>query len=587
MAQAAAVLEALGRPAGEPADVAGACYGNAVFEALPPLLQGELTTLLGYELDDDPSGEGRARLTPQDANAGFWGVRPLSDTPTDSVRLWLGLFSTVTEPVVRGHLADLILTSRTDTSAQHASATVAGYLDTAERASTDSFYAAMVIVRAASIARSRRMTAEADVWLAGVNLARRLLDTETAPGGPARVLEMLTQTPRTFVPSDEQRATVSDLLNAAESRYRDANAADWIADCRRRWARTEEERLDATRRQTERYLSTAEDGEGFLQMHWASKAAQLAKDHGAADAYDAAVRKMQSIPRDAMGWQAIESTERLPTVAVRSHIRRVARAGSWEQALAVFLASPSPAGSYEHNKNVALDAAKGSIRGLFSTTVFGVHGLPERTNDAFEDGEILRMEQLVIGTHGILLAEELWEIQRTYGAVAISDVATRMTARYGSDRLLTVEFASALGLFWEERYSDAARIALPLIEAGARGLLLRLDEAIYRLERGSSPGRFPSMDFYIEKLEELGLDPDWVRAVRVALLSPGSNARNLAAHGFKFTFSPTETAVLLRLAGLFCALPVSTDADELRRLLPQPLRSARKELRRRLGWIWR
>jgi hypothetical protein len=587
VAQAAVLLDRLGAAASEPADIASACYGDPEFEALAPALQGELTTLLGYELDDDPSRRASAGLTPQSAQNGWWAVRPLDATPADSLRLWQSLFGAVKDPLVLAQLADLLLTSKADSSAAHASATVANYITVAERPATDSLHASMAIIRAASIARGRRMAEEADVWTSGTELLDRLLRSATAPGGPARVLEMLTQTPVTFTPSSEQRAVVSSLLDLAENLYPDANAADWIADCRRRWAQSDEERQDATQRQIARYLETAEDGEGFLQMHWASRAAAIAKDQGSAEAYEAAVRKMQSIPRDAMGWQSFESTMPVPTVAIRSYVRRVARADSWEQALAGFLASPSPAGSYEHNKKVALEAAKGSIRALFPTTVFGVHGLPERTGSEFDQGEILRMEQLALGTHGILLNEELREIRRRFGALPVEEVATRLAARYGSNRQLAIEYATALDLFWDEKYSDSARILLPLIEAGARGLLLRLDEAIYRLERGNSPGRFPAMDFYIEKLEQLGLDPDWVRALRVALLSPGSNARNLAAHGFRFTFAAAETAVLLRLAGLFCSLPVQLDQVELRGILPQPLRAARRKLRRRLGWIWR
>lgn len=585
--EAAKLLERLGAGAGDPSDIASACYGDPEFEALPPAVQGELTTLLGYEVDDDPNRPGAARLTPQSQKDGWWAVRPLDASPPDSLQLWQSLMGAVKDPLVLAQLADLVLTSRADSSPEHASATVAFYIAVADRLTTDSLHASMAVIRAASVARSRRMVEESAAWTAGIALLERLLRAATAPGGPARVLEMLTQPPISFTPSAQQRTAVSDLLDLAESLYPDANAADWIADCRRRWAQSDEERLGATHRQVARYLETADEGEGFLQMHWASRAAALAKDHGASEAYEAAIRKMQSIPRDAMEWQSFESTVPVPTVAIRSHIRRVARADSWERALAGFLASPSPAGSYEQNKKTALKAAQGSIRALFSTTVFGVHGLPERTGSGFDEGEILRMEQLTLGTHGILLDEELREIRRRFGPQSVEDIATRLAARYGADRELTIEFAAALQLFWAEKYSDSARILLPLIEAGARGLLLRLDEAIYRTERGNSPGRFPAMDFYIEKLEELDLDPDWVRAVKVALLSPGSNARNLAAHGFRFTFAAAETAVLLRLAGLFCTLPVQLDTVELRRLLPQPLRGPRRTLRRGLGWVWR
>lgn len=88
------------------------------------------------------------------------------------------------------------------------------------------------------------------------------------------------------------------------------------------------------------------------------------------------------------------------------------------------------------------------------------------------------------------------------------------------------------------------------------------------------------MDFYVQSLETNGMDIDWVRALRATLLSDGLSLRNLHAHGFEF--SESESALLLRLVGLLCALAGAIDRSELLR----PTAAPQRGLRRRLRWVW-
>ena len=116
-------------------------------------------------------------------------------------------------------------------------------------------------------------------------------------------------------------------------------------------------------------------------------------------------------------------------------------------------------------------------------------------------------------------------------------ISSWLSATFDCDPDHVTQFARALDLHWDKKSSDSARISIPLVEARARRLLLLLNEPIYRLEGGASPGRFPDMDFYVGKLEELDLDKDWVRDLWTTLLDPGIKLRNLAAHGFLFDFA--------------------------------------------------
>lgn len=186
----------------------------------------------------------------------------------------------------------------------------------------------------------------------------------------------------------------------------------------------------------------------------------------------------------------------------------------------------------------------------------------------------------------IILRIDLDAIAARFGIPTETELVGFVSSIYKSSPAFARPFATALRLYWSGDGSSAARLAIPLIEAGARELLFLMDQPLYRMERGASPGRFPAMDFYVEKLEQVGLDPDWVTALRGVLLSGGMNLRNRLAHGFQLDFTAAEAALVLRLAGLFVGMPVGTESikDERART---PLANAHQGLHRRLGWVWK
>lgn len=584
---AAGILDRLGAAAGDPLEISLACHGDAEFAELPLALQSELTILLGFELDDEAT-DGSVALTPLSGPRSFLSVRPIDASTRESHKLWRSMLESTDLPILVALLRDSLLTARAETGVDHAGRTVSAYTAVGANDSVDNLHRALALARANTIVRRRRMPEEEVVRREALGLAVSAIESRMPDGVIARLAIPLSTAPATYTPSDDDRAQVRAMLDQAAMAYQDPSAADWIADCRRSLATTDSERLKATREQVDKYLATAESEDvGFRRMHWAARAADIATRYGDTDSRDRAVRVMQSVPPESMGWQAHESTVTLPTSALRSHVRRYKLAADWRHALRIFLASRSPAGSHDENVETSRSSSAGSIRALVSRVTFGSHGLPERSDGDFDDEELIRTEQFAIGTHGILLDLELTEIKRRFGRPGAPEISSWLGVTFGCDPDHATQFARALDLHWDGRSSDSARISIPLVEAGARRLLLLLNEPIYRLERGASPGRFPAMDFYVDKLEELDLDKDWVRALRTTLLDPGMNLRNMAAHGFKFDFAPSEAAVLLRLAGLFCAMPIEREVESDRAMLNHPTAGARRRLRRRLSWTWR
>jgi hypothetical protein len=582
----ATILNRLGANSGDPLEIALACHSDAEFNTLPIALQSEVTTLLGFELDDDPA-DGSVVLTPEVGPRQGLRVRAIADATAESHELWRSVLGHSDVAILNALLCDALLTARANADAEHASRTVLAYTSLSNEGSIDSLHVALAIARANTIARRRRMAEEEMIR----NEARRFsiasLDAARPDGVVARVLAALSRTPLTYAISDSERGQIRSLLDRAAQTYNDPSSADWIADCRRTLATSEDERLAATREQVAAYLATAESDEmGFRKMHWATQAADIAGRYGDRESHGRAIRLIQSIPADSMGWTAHEAVVTLPVSALRSHVRRYKFSTDWRHALRLFLASKSPAGNHDKNKATSRASAAGSIRSLVSRVTFGQHGLPERSDGDFDEEELVRTEQFAIGTQGILLELELREIERRFGRPPQPEIASWLSATFGCDDGRARYFAHSLHLFWNGESSDSARIAIPLIESAARGLLLLLDEPLYRLERGASPGRFPAMDYYVDKLEALGMDIDWIRALRTTLLDPGMNLRNMAAHGFKFEFAASETAVLIRLAGLFCAMPVKQESEVDATTLRNPTEFVRRPLRRRVGVYW-
>src|SRR5690606_37826937 len=102
-------------------------------------------------------------------------------------------------------------------------------------------------------------------------------DARAAPGSSARLVDMLSNPPRSYPLAEEQREVLFRLITLAEELYRHPDAADWVADARRRLARSDEERLRATEEQVRRYLDASDEAAGMAKMHWASRAADIAR----------------------------------------------------------------------------------------------------------------------------------------------------------------------------------------------------------------------------------------------------------------------------------------------------------------------
>ncbi|WP_434994278.1 hypothetical protein [Arthrobacter sp. Ld5] len=549
------------------------------YQLLDEDLKAEMDFLFVYELQEDLGSAGDVKLV--ESGLSLTATRPMSQTPASAWQLWSNVAAHLRSLVIQAHIADMLLTGKLQRKPEHAASTIAWYLKASEIVELPAQEVALALGRANTIARSRGMAEELTVR-AKMHLRSEAFVANRADGGPAlTLLAALSVPPRGGVFEPNERESVrTRLLALGES---SSTFIDEIGKTLARLADNVAELEFARRWHVEQYLTLATSADhGMRKMHHAQTAADLASKYGLQDLKDSAVLVMQSVDPDSMGWETVRTEGTMSKNVFRAYLRRYRRARHWGHALSVFLAGPSPSGDHQSNVRSAERAAMGSIRAFITRTVFGTHGLPERTDGDFMNDEIVRAETIMLSTTSILLNLELEYVRDRFSPPKADQIADWMVDKLSADSTLAGQFANALVLHWDAKYSDSARLSIPLVESAARGLLLTLDEPLYRTQQGKSPGRYPALDFYIDPLSDRNLDPDWVRALRVTLLSPGMNLRNLAAHGFQMNFSASQSALLLRLAGLFCAMPIGMGQDMLE---AQPV-VIRKRLRRRLGWVW-
>ena len=562
--------------------------------ALPSELVVELWQIVEYRLDEDDRGS--VRLQPiSDPDSVL--PRAMDQASADVRRLWEDCADVVTTPMLVAHFADLLLSAKIRNGPSHAGATIDAYLDLSTSTTAEHLHVVEGLMRASTIARVYKLTSHEErtrermYVLAGKFLA----DSDPLAGLVLRLLETLSRPPATAAFTSPTAGEVGDLLDKAHVVFDGNFSIDSIARIALNLAANDSERSAARSRQVSSYIALADASEGPVRMLHLNTAAQLADQHHLHQLRDDAVRKMQAMNREEMQWNVTEVSIPIPGQSVRAWLRPLRKAADWREGLQLWLTTASPSGSYATNLAEAKKAANSpGLLKIFPTIVFGSHGMPQKSYPALRDDEQRRLVELEAHTlqlYGRLHWAILDAIRDKFGKPDVQEVAAFLVTAYKCDTGLAEVVAVALDSFWEGQFTAASHIAYPSIEAGARAVLLLLDEPMYRVEKAKSPGRFPALDFYLDALERHGFDRDWDRAIRSLLLSDGSNLRNLAAHGFRRLFSGEEAAVLIRLAAMFATIaPANSsgfDRKTVAAFVRRPLKASRRNLKPRLGIVWR
>lgn len=565
----AGVLDSLATSASDPWDLLQKLWERRPHEhkTAPenlPVVTCYIERALAYAFVDDPKPNrlGAVVLGCRFSSAqGNWP--PAFDkTTAEEKKAWSDTADRCKEPLPRAHLLDLALLTGVCRGRDRAKEIAELYVKVAGTDNIDSYYQAMCLRRVWSIARQYNLP---DLEAQGRQLAFTAAEKLTFVEGVSSIsvllqlFELLVCKPRYGDFENPTRHKVQEMLKILRSwTWRDVALAEDVTELLVRVTNNKAEKYEAWRLLIQALLSIAETETGMRASLQYQKAADMAKRHECHDLYEYAIQGLQEHPLGRQDMHTVSSELVIPRYVNDHRLAIYRQCRNFGTALDIWLVTPSPLGKYDSNLEFAKSATEGSLQSL-STRVTYDQGLPTRTTEPVDSVEFYleRAELLKARIYGTLLAHELEAINTEYGEVSTKDVTTHLSLQYQCDATLAEAFSKALVSFWEKRYSDAGRASFPLVEAGARGLLKLLGKPLYRIQTGKSDGKFPSLEKYIEELEKVDFDIDWLRCLR----NPVSVWRNALAHGHRFCLPKNEAAVLLRMAALLVVLSPD-DASE-------------------------
>ena len=183
---------------------------------------------------------------------------------------------------------------------------------------------------------------------------------------------------------------------------------------------------------------------------------------------------------------------------------------------------------------------------------------PLRGEGDHAEWELMTFARLRAAALSVLLVEALDRIRRRYEPT-FDDVAAAFQAQFISERDAGL-FARALGYYWQGHYGDAARVALPGIEAVIRSVVEATSGGSYVEPTKTRDGHESAIGSLIARLE--GRLPDEFRRDLRAVLAGalGLNLRNAHLHGVEPAQPENEAAIILCTAARFTLISASREA---------------------------
>ena len=548
---------------------------------------------LAYSIVEDKKNPGSVVLGVRLSGASDEWPLAFKDVSSIEKQVWCKIAEQCTHHLAKVHMLDVALSCGAIRGRDVAKEIAELYLTVAQDVNIEVYYRGGCLRRCWSIARSYGLhTLEAQARSASYQMAQLLFKLPEIPTGILlQPFEILTVNPRCGEFNDPSRQEVRDLLK--QIRFRSAtnvSTLEGVSELLVRVASTDSEHGEARRSLIESYLALGESAKGMIASSYFEDAARIANKYEYIDLRDRAVQLLQAVPYEDLGMQTLPIELRIPCYSIDATLDHYRHSRDALSALDIWLTGASPTGSYESNVAFAKESMDGSIIAAVTRTTFD-ENMPTRTSAGVESAVVEATEQQELinaGIYGQTLAHELKAIKHQYGIVTPTQITAHLVQTYRCDSQLTLTLGQAIVSFWDERYTDAGRAAFPLVEAGARGVLLLLGDPLYRIQTGNAGGHFPSLEKYAEKLEQHNFDVDWLQCIR----NPVAKWRNALAHGHQLHLADYEAAVLLRTAALLVVLTSSSssekDKEEIDMSLRDPIRWAanQAELVQKWEQVW-
>lgn len=520
-------------------------------------------------------------------------LRSVADAEAE---VWERLANKTTHPAARARFLDMLVLRGGRGTPDRAAAAVEAYLDHAtapttvikrhdgeeverswlDRGLTLSLGRALSLIRIAAAAATGPAMTKRAVTVALRSADARIRSNRPHVGSAISTLAILAANRALLEPAELAR--LLSLIEEAATRYADLDhVVDQLMDLLIV--------LDPARRETahrlrvKTRLDLAVGREPMAAMRFLEDAARLARTFHLDDLRDHAVREMQRVARLDHGLQAISTDITIPGPILDAEVRRASDGADWRESMSNWLATPAPSGDLETNERISRHVASVSVvRRLASIVLIGADNMPrwrpetEADKDAYE---LSRTELMGMTLSGQLLSAALDRIVRLHGIPPVDELAMFLAGHGRGDLTLATALARSFHRYWSGDFDGSLHTAAVRVEAGARALVMLLDEPAYTVARTSAQGKYVGLDQLLDILTRRDFDPDWDRFIRTLLLGPtGQNLRHDVAHGFVLSEpTPSTAALALRACSLFVHLlcqPSSSLGTRREPALPRP-----------------
>lgn len=549
-----------------------------------PALEAVVTTSFHHGLDIDADDPTCVKVSVFGASDALDGLPmyppPIAHASEDQVKLWNALCDSVTHPLVKSLLHDLLYLRRDGNVGAHALEAIALYLDAAQTNSVDLTTRTYSVLRALTLCRETKQFTE----LTRVRqILENLVDPDLGnvvhdrPGATLPMVAALVETSPSEAESPGSQQDERTLLEGALTAYGTPDHIDYIARIFAVSSAVDDERKSQVQRmRAEVRLDRARtEVDPALRLFRLEEAASLAKNLGYTDLSEAATVDLQQVDTESIQWKVITSELRYRPQDVLAYVGQFTYHGDWKRGLDHWLSSNEvPSGPYGRNEALARKTLEKSVLSrLIPRRRVGIHGMPERTGSSESelDEKIREIEYRHAVMAGSLLLAALNAIGELARGTDEDELAAFLVDKYRCHIANATILAKALLLFWRGEYLVMSHFVTPYIEAGVRTLLLTLNEPIYRVEAGKTKGQYAQLGSILPRLGDEGFDNDWTRYLQTLLLGEGQNHRNDLAHGFTRQMDSVVAVLLLRASALFLVMPLETaTAAEVEELKARP-----------------
>jgi hypothetical protein len=541
--------------------------GGVVDEALAR----ELSAVGGRSLKTG----GLAEPDTQFAADGFWPAP--KDASADVVALWREALDEVTHPAAIARLEEMLLARRDGNLPARARRAAISYI-AAVAGLEDDLTTCAYLTRAWTISRIFNLTDVEDHVLDEIEARVGRPEVRAHMGRVMPLLAVMASSPSNIARQPALHATaeavLADIVNVETMHHVVAAAGELRrrmiapgpdADARR--AQTRQDEMTALRR-----IAAAPNHALVRQSHLET-AARFATQHNLRADLKEIQRELEVVSGSDLGMAKISASGHIPSWIPLTDLHAYTHGYTWHSGLLYFLLSSVPCGDVDKIRESTRRRGF-SLRHLFSTVLLGADGLPRKTLSTEEEKlehDVSQHVAIASQHRGHNYAAGLHKLAEKYGIPTEDELTTFFLDTFkcdpGGARILAKSFRH----FWTRDYLETTYLAAPATEAAARRLLRELDEGMYQVQVGRSPGKYPALGTLLDALLDFGLDPSWHYFLSWLLLGPdGSNIRNDVAHGFTVGMDDVHAALVLRAASVLVTATGSVEGETKTLTLAQP-----------------